>query len=348
MYRAALTLVVLAWFPTLASAQQPCTTDARHVVSELYRHILERQPDPGSSHWVEQLQSGRMTVREVVRGIVTSPEYDRRFIYTEYGEAVPYERSVARFYRHILGRQPDAQGQRDFAELAQQRGAEAVIDRILSSREYDQQFGAWGVPGSGGVRFCQPSGFSGTTGQIGSDQYSSYTFPPRYRVMDRNNDNVLTWNEWRGSRRTFAQHDLDGNGQVTTAEVAQLTGVVPTSGQANGQTVNVGAREQWTDTGLTVREGDLIMFDVSGTIQLSANGNDVAGPAGAFTGRRANESPLPNAPAGALLGRIGGQVFAVGDQRSLRAPASGRLYLGINDDHLPDNSGGFRVNVSVR
>ena len=29
-----------------ASAQQPCTTDARHVVDEMYRHMLERTPDP--------------------------------------------------------------------------------------------------------------------------------------------------------------------------------------------------------------------------------------------------------------------------------------------------------------
>ncbi len=26
-------------------------------------------------------------------------------------------------------------------------------------------------------------------------------------------------------------------------------------------------------------------------------------------------------------------------------PANGQLFLGINDDHVGDNSGGFRVNV---
>jgi hypothetical protein len=26
-------------------------------------------------------------------------------------------------------------------------------------------------------------------------------------------------------------------------------------------------------------------------------------------------------------------------------PASGQLFLGINDDHVGDNDGGFRVNI---
>ena len=37
----------------------------------------------------------------------------------------------------------------------------------------------------------------------------------------------------------------------------------------------------------------------------------------------------------------------VGDDRTFRAPASGQLYFGINDDHLADNSGEFRVRIDV-
>jgi hypothetical protein len=32
----------------------------------------------------------------------------------------------------------------------------------------------------------------------------------------------------------------------------------------------------------------------------------------------------------------------------VRAPQSGRLYLGVNDDHWADNNGEFRVVVTVR
>jgi len=56
---------------------------------------------------------------------------------------------------------------------------------------------------------------------------------------------------------------------------------------------------------------------------------------------------MPNAFAGALLGRIdGGLPFGIGDQTSIVAPASGLLYLGVNDDNVSDNSGQFQVVVS--
>jgi len=56
---------------------------------------------------------------------------------------------------------------------------------------------------------------------------------------------------------------------------------------------------------------------------------------------------LPAALAGALIGRIdNGQPFGIGDQTSVRMPASGILYLGVNDDNVSDNSGQFQVVVS--
>src|SRR5688572_8893188 len=80
MYRAVILSLAVISIPALAAAQQPCTTDARRVVNELYRHMLERQPDAGSAEWVQQLQSGSVTVREVVRRIANSPEHTQRFL----------------------------------------------------------------------------------------------------------------------------------------------------------------------------------------------------------------------------------------------------------------------------
>jgi hypothetical protein len=58
-------------------------------------------------------------------------------------------------------------------------------------------------------------------------------------------------------------------------------------------------------------------------------------------------APLPRQFAGALIGRIdNGQPFGIGNQASLRMPASGILYLGVNDDIVSDNSGQFDVVVS--
>jgi hypothetical protein len=37
-------------------------------------------------------------------------------------------------------------------------------------------------------------------------------------------------------------------------------------------------------------------------------------------------------------------VFMIGDSgQSIRMPASGELFLGVNDDHFPDNQGSFEV-----
>jgi Phycobilisome Linker polypeptide/Domain of unknown function (DUF4214) len=346
MYRAAVLLFALL-FPSVAAAQQPCTTNARQVVNELYRHMLERQADAGSAHWVQQLESGRMTVRDVVRSVATSPEYTERFFYAESGENTPYERSVARLYRHLLGRQPDAEGQRVFARVAQQSGPEAVIDRILNSNEYRQQFGEWGVPGSGGLRYCLPNSAVGRR-QSGQDATAGW----RFRDLDRNADSVITRNEWRvanGTMPAFNRLDVNNDNRLTRGEFrGQVFDESDTTAPTAGEEIVVYPQERWIDTGLRVRAGDLMYFDTTGTVRLSNERGDLATAAGARSGRHAADSPLSNQVAGALIGRIdNGDPFLIGNRRTVRAPLSGRLYLGVNDDYLEDNSGSFRVMVGV-
>lgn len=119
------------------------------------------------------------------------------------------------------------------------------------------------------------------------------------------------------------------------------------SGNMRSRTVTVYSDRQWTDTGITVRAGDVIRFDPSGTIQWGPGRQD--GPAGEYNSPANRNRPLPNQAGGALIGRIGtgsGDMFYVGgDRGTFRARTSGRLYLGINDDYLQDNRGAFRVVV---
>ena len=144
-------LAALILVPAVASAQ-PCTSDARRVVDELYRHMLERAADPASSSLVQRLTNGNVTVRELVREIATSPEHNQRFYNSSETDA--HLRAVETLYRHILGRQADPDGARANAGLAQARGLGAVVDRLINSAEYQQSFNDWGVPGSGGLRYC--------------------------------------------------------------------------------------------------------------------------------------------------------------------------------------------------
>ena len=92
----------------------------------------------------------------------------------------------------------------------------------------------------------------------------------------------------------------------------------------------------------------MLRITSTGTVRLSGNGNDQATPAGA--NRRADQAPLPFYPAGALIARISnGTPFFIGDGTNVeRVNAAGRLYLSVNDDHLGDNSGSFRVTITIR
>ena len=108
--------------------------------------------------------------------------------------------------------------------------------------------------------------------------------------------------------------------------------------------LHISARGGWVNTGLRVRKGEWISFSTSGQVQLSDNGADRAGAAG--TPRMAPGSPLPNANAGALIGRVGNsQPFGIGDQVAVPMPFDGILYLAVNDDERSDNAGEFIVSV---
>jgi hypothetical protein len=59
--------------------------------------------------------------------------------------------------------------------------------------------------------------------------------------------------------------------------------------------------------------------------------------------------PLPGAPFGALVARVGGTgpVFVVGMEASFQAEQPGDLLFRINDDCMGDDYGRITVNVNV-
>lgn len=116
---------------------------------------------------------------------------------------------------------------------------------------------------------------------------------------------------------------------------------------AAGGGIVVKAKQQWTSTGLVVRRGETLTFNSTGEVTLTPGAEDIAAPAGSKAGRMAPGAPLPRLMAGGLIGRIGnGQPFAIGNLSTVVMPASGQLFLGVNDDHFEDNSGEFRVEIS--
>jgi hypothetical protein len=117
-------------------------------------------------------------------------------------------------------------------------------------------------------------------------------------------------------------------------------------GTGAARDVVVPGNRSWTDTGITVRAGDVFRVDTSGYINWGPNRSDDAN--GEVNSPYNTARPIPNRAGGSLIGRIGnGAPFFIGaGVQSFRAGTSGRLYVGINDDYLGDNSGSFRVMVT--
>jgi hypothetical protein len=125
--------------------------------------------------------------------------------------------------------------------------------------------------------------------------------------------------------------------------------VIHETGRPRGlreRSVAVSASEQWTDTGVEVRSGREIYFNASGKVTWGRDRRD--GPEGERGSPRNPGRPIPNRAGAALIGKVGssGDPFFIGnDESAIRVRSSGRLYLGVNDDFLLDNSGSFHVIV---
>lgn len=190
---------------------------------------------------------------------------------------------------------------------------------------------------------------------VGTDQASTKE-DDLFASLDYNRDGRLSQEEWHWSRRSFLQQDTDRDGVVSRNEFSApaTSTTTGTTGGADNRplntpvVVNVNATERWTDTGIDLRVGDVLRITSTGSIRLSGNSQDSATAGGA--NRRADNAPMMNHPAGALIARISnGSPFFIGDGTNInRVTAAGRLYLSVNDDHLNDNSGMFRVTVVVR
>ncbi len=175
--------------------------------------------------------------------------------------------------------------------------------------------------------------------------------------------------------RAFVQYVFDKL-KDNQAALAGLTGTEPTDCYCSHPVtehihdpgrVDVNA-EKWNYAGLTVKAGDVIKFDVNPKGEIvwgrtySLFGEElVARPQGDASASSQNHvgwitPPLPKYPVGMLIGLVllqgtGTEVqtvpFAVGLGLSpVKMPASGELYLTVNDAVLSNNRGCFQTRVT--
>ncbi len=122
--------------------------------------------------------------------------------------------------------------------------------------------------------------------------------------------------------------------------------------QAATQPVWVAADAGWVQTGVTVIAGetvDIVSVGVALTANRSQYFGSISGPAGQpyICNPPPADCAINGVAFGALVGKVGtgGEPFLIGASSSFTAPASGLLYLAVNDYqiYLSDNNGGYLV-----
>jgi Ca2+-binding EF-hand superfamily protein len=171
---------------------------------------------------------------------------------------------------------------------------------------------------------------------VSDDQFTS---------KDINRDRFISRSEWHYSPGSFSRLDTNRDGRLSRVE---FDAAGPLGATGTAAKVNVNGYDRWTDTGIFVRTGDEITFDATGRIQFSQSAESAVEWRGAPDGRKSNVAPMPDVAIGHLIARIGigGAPMSAGG--TIRAPRDGRLYLGVNDDVMTDNSGSFQVTVTLR
>ena len=103
----------------------------------------------------------------------------------------------------------------------------------------------------------------------------------------------------------------------------------------------------WTDSGLMVRKGQRLRVTATGRISLG-NGN-FSTPTG-LPRLVDTEKLMRNEPTGELIAVIGDDnddFIPVGASREFYAPRDGRLFLGVNEGNLGDNTGSYDALIEV-
>jgi GDSL-like Lipase/Acylhydrolase family len=132
-----------------------------------------------------------------------------------------------------------------------------------------------------------------------------------------------------------------------------LTGIVCAGAAQADQstTVSVPGAEPWTDTGISLSAGDSVSITASGTIYIAASdpGKTPAGDPSCVAADSSTETWVaPGQICWSMIGRIGNNpAFEVGTGTSFTAADGGELFLGVNDDYFPDNSGAWSATLDV-
>jgi hypothetical protein len=119
----------------------------------------------------------------------------------------------------------------------------------------------------------------------------------------------------------------------------------------SSKSITLPGSQEWVDTGVDVKAGDVYQFEASGEITY-AGARSATPPDGSAKGWRdlTKSFPAEDANHGAVIGRIGSSdaalAFLIGASKQVSMPIDGRLFLGINHPSKSTAEGSFTVKLS--
>jgi LmbE family N-acetylglucosaminyl deacetylase len=160
-------------------------------------------------------------------------------------------------------------------------------------------------------------------------------------------DNFLALEKWYGKELakgvTYVEEfEIAEYGrQINEKDVMELFPMI-------GEAFTIPGKSNWFDTGIDVKEGQIIAINSNGKIIWNRKDKKYCDPDGAVPYTRWGNKPMQGVRTGALIGKIGdnsSESFLIGRNQEIHVFKSGRLYLGINDDNTADNEGMYRVRI---
>lgn len=181
-----------------------------------------------------------------------------------------------------------------------------------------------------------------TVTSVVSDPNLNYTFTSSTRTFTVGANNTILSGTGYAYVIAFAGNRISDSSASTNRTDSTNILAIDQTLQSKNITV-YGNSNDWTNTGLGLRDTSRIQISTTGSIEWSLN--NFSGPSGVSSGNNILYSGIPQS---ALVGRIGvtGTPFYVGDSYNSFANAVGTLYLSMNDNVRGDNSGSFVSTIS--
>jgi Ca2+-binding EF-hand superfamily protein len=226
MFRRAFMMGALVLAPAVATAQQPCTTDARSVINVVYQHVLERGADNASGALSDRLDPEGMRaytailknqgVSQAIDGLLNSDEYRRNAgDWGVPGSGIRYC-APGTTSSNTPGNTINTNARMRF------RGMDRNNDGAISRTEWNGTRESFVVNDWNGDNVL--SGEEVAPGAQRNANNNRAVNPARFRDLDVDRDGFIERAEWRDSADAFDWLDRNNDNLLSRAEVAGRTG----------------------------------------------------------------------------------------------------------------------------